>query len=112
MKYKLVRYYSIKTGNCPEDCGYCSQSGHYRDKTGLDRRKAFRNQKVLAAARRAKSQGSSRFCMGAAWKHPSEKDMPYLVDLISEVKAMGLETCMTLGYAKARTSQNFGRCRP
>lgn len=88
---------SIKTGNCPEDCGYCSQSGHHRDKTGLTPEKRLEIEKVLAAARRAKAQGSSRFCMGAAWKHPSAKDMPYLVELISEVKAMGLETCMTLG---------------
>ena len=98
---------SIKTGNCPEDCGYCSQSGHYRDKTGLTAEKRLEIKKVLAAARRAKSQGSSRFCMGAAWKHPSEKDMPYLVDLISEVKAMGLETCMTLGMLKPEQAKTL-----
>ncbi|WP_114799877.1 biotin synthase BioB [Moraxella canis] len=98
---------SIKTGNCPEDCGYCSQSGHYRDKTGLTAEKRLEIQKVLAAARRAKSQGSSRFCMGAAWKHPSDKDMPYLVDLISEVKAMGLETCMTLGMLKPEQAKTL-----
>lgn len=88
---------SIKTGNCPEDCGYCSQSGHHRDKTGLTPEKRLEIQKVLSAARRAKASGSSRFCMGAAWKHPSAKDMPYLVELIREVKSLGLETCMTLG---------------
>lgn len=98
---------SIKTGNCPEDCGYCSQSGHYRDKTGLTAEKRLEIKKVLAAARRAKSQGSSRFCMGAAWKHPSEKDMPYLVDLISEVKAMGLEACMTLGMLKPEQAKTL-----
>ena len=67
---------SIKTGNCPEDCGYCSQSGHHRDKTGLTAEKRLEIQKVINAAKRAKASGSSRFCMGAAWKHPSAKDMP------------------------------------
>ncbi|AAZ19709.1 putative biotin synthase [Psychrobacter arcticus 273-4] len=88
---------SIKTGNCPEDCGYCSQSGHHRDKTELVAEKRIEVSKVIAAAKRAKATGSSRFCMGAAWKHPSAKDMPYVVELVKEVKALGLETCMTLG---------------
>lgn len=88
---------SIKTGNCPEDCGYCSQSGHHRDTTKLQTEKRIEVDKVIAAAKRAKATGSSRFCMGAAWKHPSAKDMPYVVELVKEVKALGLETCMTLG---------------
>ncbi len=88
---------SIKTGNCPEDCGYCSQSGHHRDKTKLQAEKRLEIDKVIAAAKRAKASGSSRFCMGAAWKHPSAKDMPYVVELVKEVKSLGLETCMTLG---------------
>lgn len=88
---------SIKTGNCPEDCGYCSQSGHHRDTTKLQAEKRLEIGKVIAAAKRAKATGSSRFCMGAAWKHPSAKDMPYVVELVKEVKALGLETCMTLG---------------
>ncbi len=88
---------SIKTGNCPEDCGYCSQSGHHRDTTKLEAEKRIEVDKVIAAAKRAKATGSSRFCMGAAWKHPSAKDMPYVVELVKEVKALGLETCMTLG---------------
>lgn len=100
---------SIKTGNCPEDCGYCSQSGHYRDKTGLTAEKRLEIQKVLAAAKRAKASGSSRFCMGAAWKHPSDKDMPYLVELIGEVKALGLETCMTLGMLKPTQAQQLAQ---
>lgn len=91
---------SIKTGNCPEDCGYCSQSGHHRKTTGLEAEKRLQVDKVLAAAKRAKASGSSRFCMGAAWKHPSERDMPYVVELVREVKALGLETCMTLGMLK------------
>lgn len=88
---------SIKTGNCPEDCGYCSQSGHHRDTTQLQAEKRLEVENVIAAAKRAKATGSSRFCMGAAWKHPSAKDMPYVVELIKEVKSLGLETCMTLG---------------
>ena len=88
---------SIKTGNCPEDCGYCSQSGHHRDTTKLQAEKRLEIDKVIAAAKRAKATGSSRFCMGAAWKHPSAKDMPYVVELVKEVKALGLETCMALG---------------
>lgn len=100
---------SIKTGNCPEDCGYCSQSGHYRDKTGLTPEKRLEIQKVLKAAKAAKASGSSRFCMGAAWKHPSNKDMPYLVELITEVKALGLETCMTLGMLKPEQAQTLAQ---
>lgn len=88
---------SIKTGNCPEDCGYCSQSGHHRDKTSLQAEKRLAVDKVIAAAKQAKAAGSSRFCMGAAWKHPSDKDMPYVIELVKQVKGLGLETCMTLG---------------
>ncbi len=98
---------SIKTGNCPEDCGYCSQSGHHRDKTGLTPKKLIAIDKVLAAAKRAKANGSSRFCMGAAWKHPNDKDLPYLTTLISEVKALGLETCMTLGMLSPHQAQTL-----
>lgn len=86
---------SIKTGACPEDCKYCPQSGHYN--TGLDKEKLMEVQKVLKAAAEAKAIGSTRFCMGAAWKHPSAKDMPYVLEMVKGVKAMGLETCMTLG---------------
>ena len=95
---------SIKTGNCPEDCGYCSQSGHHRKKTGLQAEKRLAIDKVIAAAKQAKASGSSRFCMGAAWKHPSDQDMPYVVELIREVKALGLETCMTLGMLSEQQS--------
>ncbi len=86
---------SIKTGACPEDCKYCPQSGHYN--TGLDKEKLLEVQKVLEEAARAKAIGSTRFCMGAAWKHPSAKDMPYVLQMVEGVKALGLETCMTLG---------------
>lgn len=94
---------SIKTGACPEDCKYCPQSGHYN--TGLDKQKLLEVQKVLEEAQRAKAQGSTRFCMGAAWKHPTAKDMPYVLEMVKGVKAMGLETCMTLGKLDRDQSQ-------
>lgn len=86
---------SIKTGACPEDCKYCPQSGHYS--TGLEKEKLMQVEAVLEKAKEAKAKGSSRFCMGAAWKHPSEKDMPYVLEMVKGVKEMGMETCMTLG---------------
>ena len=94
---------SIKTGACPEDCKYCPQSGHYN--TGLDKEKLMEVQKVLEAAAEAKAIGSTRFCMGAAWKHPSAKDMPYVLKMVEGVKAMGLETCMTLGMLTPRQAE-------
>ena len=86
---------SIKTGACPEDCGYCSQSNSYE--TPLTPQKKLQLAEVLMAAQAAKDSGSSRFCMGAAWRNPHERDMPYVLELVREVKSMGLETCMTLG---------------
>ena len=86
---------SIKTGACPEDCGYCSQSNSYE--TPLTPQKKLQLAEVLVAAQAAKDSGSSRFCMGAAWRNPHERDMPYVLELVREVKSMGLETCMTLG---------------
>ena len=86
---------SIKTGACPEDCKYCSQSGHYD--TGLDKEKLLAIEKVVEEARNAREKGASRFCMGAAWRSPREKDMPYVIEMVKRVKALGLETCMTLG---------------
>jgi len=86
---------SIKTGACPEDCKYCPQSARYD--TGLEKEKLMEVEKVIKAAKDAKATGSTRFCMGAAWKNPKQRDMPYLVEMIKEVKALGLESCMTLG---------------
>ncbi|MEX3011361.1 biotin synthase BioB [Hoeflea sp. TYP-13] len=86
---------SIKTGGCPEDCGYCSQSAHHN--TGLSASKLIEVERVLAEARRAKEAGSTRYCMGAAWRNPKPRDMPALTAMIEGVKAMGMETCMTLG---------------
>ncbi|NNU15764.1 biotin synthase BioB [Parvularcula sp. ZS-1/3] len=86
---------SIKTGGCPEDCGYCSQSAKFD--TGLKASKLMATDEVLADAKRAKENGATRFCMGAAWRSPKERDMPALTEMIRGVKEMGLETCMTLG---------------
>jgi biotin synthase len=92
---QLCTLLSIKTGGCPEDCGYCSQSAHAD--TGLKAEKLMDADAVIAAARDAKAHGSQRFCMGAAWRSPKDKDMPALCAMVREVKGMGLETCMTLG---------------
>ncbi|WP_245869682.1 biotin synthase BioB, partial [Vibrio fujianensis] len=86
---------SIKTGACPEDCKYCPQSAHYR--TDVDKERLMEVTRVLEAAQKAKQSGSTRFCMGAAWKNPKARDMPLLKAMIAGVKEMGLETCMTLG---------------
>jgi biotin synthase len=92
---QLSTLLSIKTGGCPEDCGYCSQSAHA--KTGLKADKLMDVDAVLAAAAEAKAGGSGRFCMGAAWREPKDRDMDALCTMVAGVKAMGLETCMTLG---------------
>lgn len=86
---------SIKTGACPEDCKYCPQSARY--KTGLKAERLLEVERVIESAKQAKKAGSTRFCMGAAWRNPHERDMPYLETMVKEVKALGLETCMTLG---------------
>ncbi|WP_445397827.1 biotin synthase BioB [Zobellella sp. An-6] len=90
---------SIKTGACPEDCKYCPQSARYH--TGLETERLMEVEKVLERAREAKANGSSRFCMGAAWRNPKERDMPYLLKMVQEVKSLGMETCMTLGMLDA-----------
>ena len=92
---QLCTLLSIKTGGCPEDCGYCSQSAHAS--TGLKAEKLMDADAVIAAAREAKAHGSQRFCMGAAWRSPKDKDMPALCAMVREVKGIGLESCMTLG---------------
>ncbi len=98
---------SIKTGACPEDCKYCPQSGHYN--TGLKKEKLVAVEKVLAEARRAKASGATRFCMGAAWKNPPARDMPYIVAMIKGVKELGLETCMTLGMLNAEQASDLAQ---
>ena len=86
---------SIKTGGCPEDCGYCSQSAKYD--TGVKASKLMEVEKVLAEARAAKDAGASRFCMGAAWRGPKDKDLDQVCAMVEGVKALGMETCVTLG---------------
>ena len=89
---------SIKTGGCSEDCGYCPQAARYH--TDVENEPLMPIDEVLAAARAAKESGASRFCMGAAWRSPKQKDLEPVLKMISEVKAMGLQTCATLGMLK------------
>ncbi|WP_180186495.1 biotin synthase BioB [Acinetobacter sp. YH01008] len=96
---------SIKTGKCPEDCKYCSQSAHYDSKLEAEKRIAV--DKVIQEAKQALASGSSRFCMGAAWRNPHERDMPYVLEMVQEVKALGLETCMTLGVLNASQAERL-----
>ena len=86
---------SIKTGSCSEDCGYCPQSARYN--TDLKPEDLMPVEEVVAAAKRAKDQGASRFCMGAAWRKPKDRDIERVVDMVQQVKALGMETCATLG---------------
>ena len=86
---------SIKTGACPEDCKYCPQSAHYN--TGLKKEPLMEKEEILRHAKAAKESGATRFCMGAAWKKLHEKDTDKMCDIISSVKALGIETCVTLG---------------
>jgi biotin synthase len=89
---------SIKTGGCSEDCGYCPQSARYS--TGVENEELMQIEEVLTAARTAKENGATRFCMGAAWRSPKQRDLEPVLKMVAEVKAMGLETCATLGMLK------------
>lgn len=88
---------SIKTGGCPEDCNYCSQSARYKS---TEREALMQVQEVVDAAKEAKEKGATRFCMGAAWRGPKEKELEVVSQMIREVKALGMETCVTLGMLK------------
>ncbi|MEX0342031.1 MAG: biotin synthase BioB [Erythrobacter sp.] len=92
---QLCTLLSIKTGGCPEDCGYCSQS--VKADSGVEATKLMDIQRVLQSAAQAKDAGSQRFCMGAAWRNPKDRDMSAIVEIVKGVREMGLETCMTLG---------------
>jgi biotin synthase len=94
---------SIKTGGCPEDCGYCSQSVHAE--TGLKATKLMDVRAVLQTAAQAKDNGSTRFCMGAAWRNPKDRDMPAIIEMVKGVRQMGMETCMTLGMLTPSQAQ-------
>ena len=102
---QLSTLLSIKTGACPEDCKYCPQSARYD--TGLEKEKLLELEQVIAAAKIAKASGSSRFCMGAAWRSPHDRDIPAVSAMIREVKALGLETCMTLGMLSEEQSEKL-----
>jgi biotin synthase len=97
-KIQLSQLLSIKTGGCSEDCGYCSQSA--RHETGLDKQELLELDAVLDAAKAAKAAGATRFCMGAAWRGPKQKDLDPVLEMVREVKALGMETCATLGMLK------------
>ena len=100
---QLSTLLSIKTGGCSEDCAYCSQSSHYD--TNLKAGKLLEVEEVVAAARRAKQSGAGRFCMGAAWRSPPDRHLTALTQMVREIKALGLETCMTLGMLEPNQAQ-------
>lgn len=106
---QLSTLLSIKTGGCPEDCSYCPQAAQYD--TGVEASKLMEPEAVLEAARRAQAAGATRFCMGAAWRGPKDRDVEKVAELISAVKSLGLETCATLGLLEdghAETLQEAG----
>ena len=104
-KIQVSRLLSIKTGKCPEDCAYCPQS--IRFNTGLKEEALIEVEEVLNEAQSAKDSGASRFCMGAAWRSPKDRDIPKLVAMIDGVRALGLETCMTLGMLSDEQAQQL-----
>jgi len=97
-KVQISTLLSIKTGSCPENCSYCPQSAHYQ--TGVKKEPLMALDDVLKAAQKAKESGASRFCMGAAWRGPRDEDLEQVCAMVSEVKKLGLETCVTLGLLK------------
>ena len=104
-KIQLAQLLSIKTGACPEDCGYCAQSGHHS--THVEKENLMCVEDVLAKAQEAKANGATRFCMGGAWRSPPEKAMPALANMIREVKDLGMETCMTLGMLSQEQAETL-----
>jgi len=100
---QISQLLSVKTGGCPENCGYCAQSQHF--KTGLAASKLMEAETVIAAAREARDGGAQRFCMGAAWRDLKDRDLPKVAAMISGVKALGLETCATLGMLTAEQAK-------
>lgn len=104
-RVQLSKLLNIKTGGCAEDCGYCSQSAHHA--TGLAASKLMDVEKIVTEARKAKAAGASRYCMGAAWRNPKPRDMDAIVEVVGAVKALGLETCMTLGMLDREQSDRL-----
>ena len=104
-KVQMSTLLSIKTGGCPEDCGYCSQSVKFD--TGLDASALMKVEEVLKAARQAKDGGATRFCMGAAWRNPKDRDMDAICAMIEGVKSLGMESCATLGMLTAQQAEEL-----
>ena len=102
---ELATLLSIKTGGCPENCGYCPQSAHHD--TGVVAEKMMAVDEVVAAARAAKDSGATRFCMGAAWRSPKDRDIEAVEEMVKAVKALGMETCATLGMLKEEQAQRL-----
>ena len=102
---QVSRLLSIKTGRCPEDCAYCPQS--IRFNTGLKEEELLELEKVVTEAKQAKDSGATRFCMGAAWRSPKNRDMPLLTEMVKQVKDLGMETCMTLGMLTSEQADEF-----
>ncbi len=100
---QLCTLLSIKTGGCPEDCGYCAQSVHAD--SGVKATRLMDVREVLQSAAQAKDAGSQRFCMGAAWRNPKDRDMPAIVEIVKGVRALGMETCMTLGMLEPHQAE-------
>src|SRR5450830_1565164 len=102
---ELATLLSIKTGGCEEDCGYCPQAARYD--TGVEAKKILDTATVLEAAKQAKDNGATRFCMGAAWRSPKDRDMDKVEEMVREVKALGLETCATLGMLEEQQAERL-----
>lgn len=96
---------SIKTGACPEDCGYCSQSAKHD--TSVERERLLPLEEVVSAAKTAQTQGATRFCMGAAWRNPTDKNLERVIEMVQAVKEMGMETCVTLGMLTNQQAQRL-----
>jgi biotin synthase len=105
LEIQLSTLLSIRSGGCPEDCGYCSQSAHHH--TDLQPSALLAPETVVETARRAKAAGATRFCMGAAWRQPRDRDLPALVAMVQGVKAIGMETCLTAGMLTAAQAQTL-----
>ena len=103
---QLSTLISVKTGGCPEDCGYCPQAARYH--TGVENQAMLSVDEVVTAASAAKAKGASRFCMGAAWRGPKQRDIEKMTEMIRAVKSLGMETCATLGLLKPGQAQQLG----
>ncbi|TCL64134.1 biotin synthase BioB [Rhizobium sp. BK251] len=104
-RVQLSKLLNIKTGGCPEDCGYCSQSAHHA--SGVTASKLMKLQDVVSEARKAMENGATRYCMGAAWRSPKPRDEAAIVAMVKAVKSLGLETCMTLGMLSPEQAETF-----